>query len=788
MGSRFRFQERIQEPGVSCQLSVVSGAPCKARLFRLHCGPMTYTVIGKPLGRLEGPAKVTGAATFTADVILPEMIWGKVLRSPLPHARIVSIDTKEAGKMPGVLAVLTARDLPDTLTGRVVYDTPVLAGERVRFIGEKVAVVAAEDPDVAEDALALIEVEYQELPAVFDAEEAMKPDAPLLHPDYRSYLHAPEKFFSDLPNVHSHATWQVGDIEEGFAQAQQVFEHSFTTHSQHQGFIEPHASVVSVDAEGRAHLWISNKMPVRAQKLLADAVQLPQEQVVVHPVCIGGDFGGKGSLMDSPLCYHLSKRTGRPVKMVMTYTEELMAGNPRHPATISLRTGVTDQGKVVAFQARVVFDSGAYAGFKPVPFVNIPGANSAAGVYGTPHVKIDAYSVYTNCLPSGHVRAPGDPQVTFAVESSMELIAEAIGIDPLEFRKRNLVQDGDVLPDGHRLEHVRIRQTLEAVVEASSWGKPKAHSRVGRGVAASYRHIGAGEANAEICLESDGTVKVITPVPDTGTGAHTVLQQVVAETWPLPVEQVRVEARPELFETDSGAGASRVTYVVGQLVKEMTEELRESVCQVAATALECQAKEVVFEDGHCTVQGSSDRTLTLAQVAEAGSGNPELNIRKTQVNRENPQVTTFTAQVVELEVDPETGQIKILEVVTSHDVGTIINPIGHRGQIDGGLIQGIGFGMIEEVVMEEGQVSTLHLGDYKLPNIKDIPPLKTVLVQEEIGPAPFQAKAIGESSITPITAAIANAVYDAVGVRFYDLPITAEKIYRALRERDSNGE
>jgi CO/xanthine dehydrogenase Mo-binding subunit len=749
---------------------------------------MTYTVVGKPLGRLEGPAKVTGAATFTADVILPEMIWGKVLRSPLPHARIVSIDTSQAEKMPGVLAVLTARDLPDILTGRLVYDTPVLARDQVRFIGEKVAVVAAEDPDVAEDALALIEVEYQELPAVFDAEEAMKPDAPLLHPDYRSYPHAPEKFFSDLPNVHSHVTWQVGDIEEGFAQAQQVFEYTFTTHSQHQGFIEPHASVVSVDSEGRAHVWISNKMPVRAQKLLADAVQLPQERVVVHPVCIGGDFGGKGSLMDSPLCYHLSKRTGRPVKMVMTYTEELMAGNPRHPATISLRTGVTDQGKLVAFQARVVFDSGAYAGFKPVPIVNIPGANSAAGVYGTPHVRIDAYSVYTNCLPSGHVRAPGDPQVTFAVESSMELIAEAMGIDPLEFRKRNLVQDGDLLPDGHRLEHVRIRQTLEAAIESSNWGKPKAHPHVGRGVAASYRHIGSGEANAEIRLESDGTVKVITPVPDTGTGAHTVLQQVVAETWPLPVEQVQVEARPDLFETDSGAGASRVTYVVGQLVKEMTEELRESVCRVAATALECQAEEVVFEDGHFTVKGSSDRTLTLAQVAEAGSGKPELSIRKTQVNRDNPQVTTFTAQVVELEVDPETGQIKILEVVTSHDVGTIINPIGHRGQIDGGLIQGIGFGMIEEVVMEEGQVSTLHLGDYKLPNIKDIPPLKTVLVQEEIGPAPFHSKAIGESSITPIAAAISNAVYDAVGVRFYTLPITAEKVYRALRERDSNGE
>ena len=270
---------------------------------------MAYNAVGKPLGRVEGPAKVTGQATYSADVLLPGMIWGKVLRSPLPHARIIRIDTRAAERMPGVLAVLTAMDMPDLLTGRRVYDMPVLARDQVRFIGEKVAVVAAEHPHQAEDALAQIEVEYDELPAVFEAQEAMAAEAPVLHPHYQSYPHAPAKYFSDLPNVHSHVTWALGDVEQGFAAAAQVFEHTFTTHYVHQGYIEPHASVLGIDSDGRAHVWLSNKMPFPNARLLADAVQIPQDQIVVHLIPIGGDFGGKGSLMDLPLCYHLARCT-----------------------------------------------------------------------------------------------------------------------------------------------------------------------------------------------------------------------------------------------------------------------------------------------------------------------------------------------------------------------------------------------------------------------------------------------------------------------------------------------
>lgn len=748
---------------------------------------MSYGKIGQPLGRIEGPAKVTGEAKYTADVLLPGMIWGKVLRSPLPHAKIVSIDTQEAEQMPGILAVLTAKDLPDLLTGRLVYDMPVLAIDRVRFIGEKVAVVAAEDPDMAEDALASIDVEYEEMPAVFDAHEAMKSEAPLLHPDYRSYAHAPQKFFSDIPNVHSHVTWELGDIDKGFALAKRVFEHTFNTPAVHQGYIEPHASVVAIDPDGRVNVWISNKMPVRARELLADVIEIPEERIVVHLAQIGADFGGKGSLMDAPLCYHLAKRTGRPVKMVMTYTEELMAGNPRHPTSIFLRTGVTEEGQIVARQAKVVFNSGAYAAFKPVHFVNIPGAKDAAGVYGTPHIRIDAYSVYANCVPSGHFRAPGDLQVNFAVESSMDMIAEDLGLDRLEFRKQNLLKDGDWVPGGPQLEEVRVAETLAAAVKASSWNQPKSQPNRGLGLAVSHRLIGTGEANTQLTLQEDGTIQVLTPVPEVGTGAHTILQQIVAETLFLSLDQVRVETASEIFKTDSGSGASRVTYVGGQVVQQAAGELMKLILAAGAKGLGCAENEVVFEGGR-VVHSESDGSLSLAEVAKlGGDGKSALRVKKSLNLSEGPPITTFTAQVVELEVDPETGQIRLLDVVTAHDVGTIINPLGHQGQIEGGLLQGVGFGLIEELRMEDGQVSTLNLGDYKLPNIRDIPPLTTVLVEEELGPAPFHGKAIGESSITPTGAAIANAVYDAVGVRFHDLPITAEKVYWALQQH-SGGE
>jgi xanthine dehydrogenase molybdenum-binding subunit len=364
----------------------------------------------------------------------------------------------------------------------------------------------------------------------------------------------------------------------------------------------------------------------------------------------------------------------------------------------------------------------------------------------------------------------------------MDMIAEDLGLDRLEFRKQNLLKDGDWVPGGPQLEEVRVAETLAAAVKASSWNQPKSQPNRGLGLAVSHRLIGTGEANTQLTLKEDGTIQVLTPVPEVGTGAHTILQQIVAETLFLPLDQVRVETASEIFKTDSGSGASRVTYVGGQVVQQAAGELMKLILAAGAKGLGCAENEVVFEGGR-VVRSDSDGSLSLVEVAKlGGDGKSALRVKKSLNLSEGPPMTTFTAQVVELEVDPETGQIRLLDVVTAHDVGTIINPLGHQGQIEGGLLQGVGFGLLEELRIEDGQVSTLNLGDYKLPNIRDIPPLTTVLVEEELGPAPFHGKAIGESSITPTGAAIANAVYDAVGVRFHDLPINAEKVYWALQQ------
>ena len=725
-------------------------------------GPAVHRVVGQPIGRIDGRDKVSGQARYSADVALPGMIWGKALRSPLPHARILGIDTARARALPGVLAVLTARDLPDLLVGRRMFDMPVLARDRVRFIGEKVAVVAAVDLDVADEALALIDVEYEDLPAVFDQADAVKPGAPVVHENPGAYEGAPSE--RPHPNVQSVLRFKLGDVEAGFRAADRIFEHSFRTQLAHHGYIEPHAGVVAIDADGRVQVWASNKMPFRLKELLAHALQLPKEQIRVNLTPIGGDFGGKGSLMDLPLAYHLARATGRPVKMVMRYTEELMAGNPRHPSIITLRTGVTNDGRIVARRATALFNSGAYAAFKPAPSVNLGGAGMGAGVYRIPNLLIESFCVYTHSIPCGHARSPGEPQMVFAGESHMDMIAGELGLDPAEFRRRNLLADGDLLANGHHLEQVRAKETLEAALQSIDWGRPKPGPWIGRGVAMTHRHIGVGFTNAHVRLEPKGTVALRIGLPDTGTGAHLVLRQVVAEVLDLSVDEVEIElASTDDFDTDSGVGGSRVTHTGGRAAHHAAERLKERIAAEAARL------------------GAPGASLATIAQAAARDGRT-LEATHFFDAKAHAAVTSFTAQAAEVEVDPATGQVEIRRFTTAHDVGTIINPIGHQGQIEGGLVQGLGYALMEELQSEEGRISTLSLGDFKLPTARDIPPLTTVLLQDPVGPGPFGAKAIGEGSISAVAPAIANAVADACGVRITELPITAEKIYFALRD------
>ena len=706
---------------------------------------MDRTVFGKPIGWVEGRDKVTGEARYAADITLPGLLWAKPHRSALPHARIVRVDTGKARALRGVHAVVTARDVPDTLLGRRMCDMPLLARTRVRFIGEPVAAVAAEDPDLAEEAAALVEVEYEELPAVFDPEGALSPQAPVLHEDPGAYEGAPEE--RPHPNVQSIERHRYGDPERGFERAARVFEHTFRTPMAHQGYIEPRACVVAIDGDGRVQVWTCNKTPLRFREILAHALGLPPDRIRINPVPIGGDFGGKGFSTDAALGYYLARASGRPVKMVTSYAEELMAGNPRHPSVITLRTGVDRDGRIVSRTATAVFGGGAYAAFKPIPSVNLHGAQQAGGVYRIPDFELASTCVYTNTVPCGHARAPGEPQMLFAVESHTDMIAHELGLDPAEFRRRNLVAEGDRLATGQQVVRVKARETLDVALEASRWTTPRPPF-VGRGLAMSHRFAGRGDASVRLRYAPDGTLHVVTGTPDTGTGAHTVFRQIAAEVLGIPLDRVVVSvADPETVGSDSGVGGSRVTRVGGWAVYQAAAAMREKL--------------------------------------DRGEGEPGFPLESEGYfnTREAGDVTSFCAQVAEVEVDPETGQVRLRRMVTVHDVGAIINPIGHQGQIEGGLVQGLGLATMEEMRVEDGRVTTLSLGDYKLPVTMDVPPLTTVILEDRGGPGPFEAKAIGEGSISPVPAAIANAVFDACGARITDLPVSAEKVFFALTAR-----
>ena len=744
----------------------------------------TYTTVGRSIPRGEGPNKVSGKAIYTADVILPGMLWGKVLRSPFPHARIVHVDAFRAKTLPGVHCVLSGQDLPDNRVGRRLRDIPVLARDKVRFVGEKVAAVAAVDRDVAEEALSLIDVEYEELPALFDPLGAMQEGAPVLHPDLAYYDGLPGPV-SPGSNVFCSHSWAKGDIEQGFRESQVVFEHTFTTQLVHPGYIEPHACVVHIDDAGRVNVWVNNKAPFPLRDQLATVLGLPEKGIKLNPCTIGGDFGGKGSFMDVPLCYYLALYSGRPIKMVMTYIEELMASTPRHPTTITLKSGLKRDGTLWAHQATVVFQSGAYGAF--IPRVYIKGADVAGGCYRIPHVNIDCHMVYTNNVPCGHMRAPGEPQAIFAMESHMDMIARELGTDPVELRLKNVLKEGDFSPIGERWRNIQAEQTLLRAAEASQWGSPKSQPNSGRGIAIAQRSPGLGESTARIEMDSKARVTLYTPVLDTGAGAHTLFRQVVAEELSIPIEDVSLTVvDTDGVPFDTGVGASRVSYSAGQATLGAAQQAKRRLATLAAKLFGWAEEQVNFKGGRCFPQDNPNVAVPLADLLERATdlwGEPI--VVEHAFSATEPEVTSFCTQVADVEVDEDTGQVRVLKIVTAHDVGTIINPMAHQGQIDGAIVQGVGYALMEEMSSEDGRISSLSLGDYKIPTVTDIPELLTVLVDNPTGPAPFRGKSIGENGIVPVAGAIANAVYDAVGVRIQDLPITAEKVLFALKKRSS---
>jgi CO/xanthine dehydrogenase Mo-binding subunit len=737
-----------------------------------------FKVIGAPILRAEGPDKVSGHTVYAADVHLPGMLWAKILRSPHPHARIRRIDVSKARAVPGVRAIVTGQDVPGHFIGKQIRDMPVLCWDVVRFVGDRVAAVAADSPDAAEEAVSLIDVGYEQLPAVFDPLEAMQPGAPSLHDNVAGYDGAPkDKLALDVPNGLTRLAWRKGDVEQGFREADLVLEQTFRVPGRHQGYLEPHAGMVALDPDERIQVWVSAKNPFGVRSQMAKALGLPEERIRINVVNVGGEFGGKGDGVDLPIAYFLARQSGKPVKLVSTYAEELTASNPAHPTVITVRSGVKRDGRIVARSLRAVHACGAYGALKSNS--SLATWHYAGGQYRIDNACFEFLQIYTNTVPGGYYRSPGAVATAFAIDSHTDIIAKELGMDPGEFRLKNFLGEGEEDAVGQRLYNVRFREVLQAALDTAGWKKPKP-ANFGRGIALSGRHISGGDTGVVLTAEPDGSFTILSPTIDQGSGTHTILRQLVAEQMKVPIEQVRViVGDTDITPRDSGVRASRVTYVAGNAVVQACEKLREQLLAEAARMLECRADEIEFDGEFCLLQDRAQR-ITLRRVAAQARRRLQATVYENYPYPED--ISYVCAQVAEVEIDPETGTVRVHRIVSAHDVGTIINPITHQGQIDGATIMGVGQAVMEELVMDNGRIINASLGDYKLPTVADIPQLKTVLVKSAGGVGPLDAKPIGEFANNGPPAAVANAVADAVGIRLFELPVTAERIYRILRK------
>ncbi len=758
-------------------------------------------MIGERIPRVDALEKVTGRAAFGADISRARMLHGKILRSPRPHARICRIDTSRARRLAGVAAVITGMDAPDVrYTMHYIFDQRLLARSKVRYVGEPVAAVAATDPDVAEEALDLIEVEYEDMPAVFDPLEAIKPEAPIVHEglaDYRAKYAAIR-----YGNVCSYTQVSHGDINEGFRQADLVIENTFTTPRVHQAYIEPHACLASVDETGRVTVWTTTQAPFKVRAALCQALELPMSKVRVIATTVGGGFGGKESLLDG-IAAILSQRSGRPVKMVLSRYEEFIAGRPRQASHITLRTGARKNGTLTAVQARYVYDAGAYA--DQSPGTTAYGATFAKGPYRVENVLVDAYCVYTNNVISGACRGYGGPPQCWATESQMDILADALGMDPVELRLKNGVEEGDSLSTGQICRNVSMKATLSAAAERVGWTQEARATRKpyhGRGVACHERGFALFSSGIVIQLNEDGSYVLHSGSAEIGTGAKTVLTQIAAEELGVEMDAISVVmADTDATPYDYGSVASRTTYTAGNAVRLAAADVRDQLFRLAAPRLEVEPAEMALRGGRVVVRDAPEQSVPVAALAgEAirNGGGPILG-RGTYLGQGTPlQPGTvkgyplgpfpglvYNAQVAEVKVDPETGQLTVLRLVCAQDTGKTINPAGLEGQVFGGLAQGLGFATMEQLKVQEGRVMNPTFLDYKIPTAMDVAPAEIVLVEVADDQGPYGAKGIGEALVAPTAPAIANAVFDAIGVRIHDLPITAEKILAALRGRES---
>ncbi len=746
--------------------------------------------------RAEGAAdKVRGWTRYAGDRKLPGALWAAFLTSQVAHGRVRSLDVAAARAVPGVRAVVTGSDVAEIRFGRRLQDRPVLAWDRVRFIGDRLAAVAADTLEAAEAAVAAIEVDIEELEPVFDVRSALAPDAPVLHPeaDGYAYLGGTRPLVSH-PNIQGRLVRRQGeeDLEAVFARAARVFEHEFRTPRQHSGYIEPHATLVWIDHAGIVHVVTTNKTPLSLRGQMARSLGLAPEQIEIDAGAIGGDFGGKGYSIDEYACYFLARATGRPVRAVTSYADELAGLNVRHAARMRLRSAVNGEGRLIAHEADLLFDGGAYASAKPLPHLMLAGGVATLAAYRIPNVRIEARTVYTNTVPAGHMRAPGEVQALFAGESHLDAIARELHEDPLAFRFRNAVRDGEIGALGDHFREARAVEVLEGVRTALDWARPLPPNH-GRGVALGVRHVGGGAMSLGLRLTADGRIEVLTGLPDQGGGQATVIRRVLAAVASVDESRIRVLRRTTAdAPVDPGVGGTRVTHIASRAAQALGEQLRDWIDERLPAALESPPSGAVLRDDSL-IDPTTDRVLLgfdeLVRRLVRDGEPVELSATYNSGTHaaDEPGDNDFAACAVEVSVDPETGTVSIHDAVLVADVGTIINPVAHAGQLDGGFAFGVGAALMEELVVEDGVIVGRTLGEFRLPTMEDVPGVRHVLLPTVVGPGAFGAKGVGELANAPVAPAIANAVADAVGIRLVELPLTPERILAALRTRGGQG-
>lgn len=768
-------------------------------------------VVGGSAPRVDGVAKVSGTAQYVADMELPGMLHAKVLRSPHPHARLLEVDVSRAAALPGVTAVVTRDDLGglNPCYGAVVEDQPVLAMDRVRCVGDVVAAVAAEELETAEEAVELMEARYEPLPAVFDVVEAARPGAPVIHEERfetRAAVFREQLNLNAGGNVCSVFRAADGDVDAGFAESDEVFEGVYRMPPVQHGHIEPHVAAALWESPNRLVVHTPCQNPVGLQEQLARIFRLPESGVRVVVPFVGGGYGGKTHARLEPVAALLARKAGRPVRWLLTREEVFLTGR-RYGGFVRMKTGFKRDGRLVAREVEAFYDLGAYALSGPANAKT--GSYVASGPYRVPHRRLTTYAVYTNLPPAGPYRGVGVPHVAWAYESEMDRIARHLGMDPLELRLRNLVQEGDVFVTGEPLVSVGVSECLRQAASGVGWrglgemeGAPVSGSlRRGKGLAVIMKSTTTPTASAaSVRLNGDGSVMLMTSSTEMGQGVRTCLAQVVAERLGLPVERVTVSA-PDTDVTpyDKSTSSSRTTFHMGNAALRAAEEVREQLLEAGAQALEVDKEDLELDAGGVRVKGVPDRRLTVPQLLKVkygdsvGSvfGSCNFQVRGGLDPRTGKGKAAafwfFAACGAEVEVDVDTGKVRVVQVATSVDVGKAINPLQCWLQNEGSMLEALGAAFFEEMVFEQGQPVNGSLLEYMLPSMEDHPDgFRSLLVETPHPDGPFGAKGVGEAVIPAVAPAIGNAVANALGgVRLNELPLRPERIVAALADREA---